>query len=336
MENKLVSIIIPVYNCEKYIEGAIRSTLNQSYENIEVIAVNDGSGDNSKALIEKFAEKDKRVILVDKENGGVSSARNAGINAAKGEYIMFLDADDEYLPSAVEDMLGELEDDTELLVGSLRKIWIKTHDCNFDRLCITKNDLLNCFFDYNKYFYFSCGNVYLADIIKRHSLRFNEKVHFSEDYEFNLNYIKHTENKLKVIDKLVYNYYIYRSGSHEKRDYPKRDIDVILGFFGGRENMPEEIYNETVRRYLLRCVFRTMSWYGKKKTAEYVKTAFEECKEYITDEILFLTFSDTQAKYLIKDDYLSFTDDFFKTHKKQIIEKYRFAISKFAVKILKK
>ncbi len=334
MQNKLVSIIIPVYNCEKYIEGAIESALNQSYSDIEVIAVNDGSKDNSKELIERLAEKDKRVILVDKKNGGVSSARNAGIEAARGEYITFLDADDEYLPYALETMLTELESDTELLVCSHRKIWIKSHDCQYNNQNITKNDLYESFFDYNKYFHFCWGNIYLADIIKKNCLKFNENVSFSEDYEFNLNYIKHTDKILKVCDKLVYNYYICRSGEHEKRDYPKRDIDVIINFFDGKDNIPSQIYDETVRRYLTRCVERTMSWYGVKKTAEALSFSFNECSEFITPEILEKAFGKEQAERILENDYISFTKRYFNEHKKNIYNKYRYYISRFIVKLI--
>jgi glycosyltransferase involved in cell wall biosynthesis len=94
MEKNLVSIIVPIYNVEKYIEKCVKSILEQDYKNIEVILVDDGSPDGSPKLIDKFKKMDSRVIVLHKPNGGVSSARNAGIDIAKGEYILFIDGDD--------------------------------------------------------------------------------------------------------------------------------------------------------------------------------------------------------------------------------------------------
>ena len=88
----LISIIVPVYNVEKFLTRCIESILNQDYSNIELILVNDGSKDNSGKICDKYAEIDERIRVIHKENGGLSSARNAGINIAKGEYIVFIPA----------------------------------------------------------------------------------------------------------------------------------------------------------------------------------------------------------------------------------------------------
>lgn len=94
MESGKISVIVPVYNTGKYLERCLGSLRNQSYKNIEFICVNDGSTDNSLALLQNNALQDDRVIIIDKENEGVSSARNAGLQIASGEYIMFVDSDD--------------------------------------------------------------------------------------------------------------------------------------------------------------------------------------------------------------------------------------------------
>ena len=92
--NDLISVVVPAYNIENYIERCIKSILNQTYSNIEVIIVDDGSTDNTGSIIDKYALKDHRVIPLHKENGGVSSARMEGIDRAKGEWIGFVDGDD--------------------------------------------------------------------------------------------------------------------------------------------------------------------------------------------------------------------------------------------------
>ena len=91
---ELVSVIVPIYNVEKYLERCIKSIINQTYQNIEILLVNDGSPDNSKAIMEKYAKKDKRIVCCYKENGGLSDARNYGIKKSKGKYVCFIDSDD--------------------------------------------------------------------------------------------------------------------------------------------------------------------------------------------------------------------------------------------------
>lgn len=102
MKQKLVSIIVPIYNVESYLSECIESLLNQSYTNLEIILVNDGSTDSSGELCEKYKEKDKRICVIHKENGGLSDARNAGLLQAKGEYVIFIDSDDYVNLSMVE------------------------------------------------------------------------------------------------------------------------------------------------------------------------------------------------------------------------------------------
>ena len=89
-----VSLIVPVYNVEKYLGKCLESCRNQTLNDLEIICVDDGSTDSSGRILDEFAAEDSRVIVIHKENGGVSSARNAGLKAANGELIMFLDADD--------------------------------------------------------------------------------------------------------------------------------------------------------------------------------------------------------------------------------------------------
>lgn len=94
MLNMKISIILPVYNTEKYLEKCLDSLVNQSYKDIEIVCVNDGSTDQSLIILEKYALEDTRIVIVNKENGGLSSARNAGLEVIHGEYVMFVDSDD--------------------------------------------------------------------------------------------------------------------------------------------------------------------------------------------------------------------------------------------------
>lgn len=105
MENNKVSIIVPIYNTEKYLKRCIESIINQTYSNLEVILVNDGSTDDSIKICKEYAKKDSRIILVNKENGGLSDARNKGLDLATGEYISFVDGDDFIHISMIEELI---------------------------------------------------------------------------------------------------------------------------------------------------------------------------------------------------------------------------------------
>ena len=105
MKNGKTSIIIPAYNAQSYIERAIESALRQTYDDIEIIIINDGSTDKTGEIIEEYSQKHTNIKVISTDNGGVSRARNIGIDNSSGEYIVFLDADDELLPYSVENMV---------------------------------------------------------------------------------------------------------------------------------------------------------------------------------------------------------------------------------------
>ena len=107
--SKKVSIIVPVYNIENYIEGCIKSLVYQTYNKIEIILVNDGSTDNSLSVCERFAVSDNRIKIVNKANGGLSSARNSGIDVANGDFIMFIDGDDYIACNTLSELVLQIE-----------------------------------------------------------------------------------------------------------------------------------------------------------------------------------------------------------------------------------
>ncbi len=116
MSNPLVSVIIPVYNAENFIEQTIQSVLNQTIQDFEIIVSNDGSKDNSGAVIQALQKKDNRIIYISKSNSGVSDTRNMGVENAKGKYLAFLDADDIWKQDNLEKRLA--------VVKATNKIWI--------------------------------------------------------------------------------------------------------------------------------------------------------------------------------------------------------------------
>ena len=111
----LISVIIPVYNVERYLDECIKSIVNQTYENLEIILVDDGSPDNCPRMCDDWAKKDERIRVIHKENGGLASARNAGMNICTGEYISFVDSDDWMELNAYESLLKYFDDKTDIV-----------------------------------------------------------------------------------------------------------------------------------------------------------------------------------------------------------------------------
>ena len=116
MDKNRLSIIIPVYNAEEYLDRCLESVVDQSFTSYEVILVDDGSSDSSPLICDRYSATDPRFRTIHKANGGVSSARNAGLNLAKGEYVMFVDSDDALLPDALERMFEEVVDE-DIVIG---------------------------------------------------------------------------------------------------------------------------------------------------------------------------------------------------------------------------
>ena len=125
MKNKKVSLIIPVYNTEKqYLQKCLESAIAQTYSNMEIILVDDGSTDGSADLVDEFAGKDHRVLVIHQQNGGESNARNTGLRAACGDYIAFMDCDDFIEPQMYEQLVQALEEnDADMAFGHFDAYW---------------------------------------------------------------------------------------------------------------------------------------------------------------------------------------------------------------------
>lgn len=202
---KKISIIIPVYNIEKYIEECILSILNQTYKNFELILINDGSKDKSGEICDKF-KKDSRVKIFHKKNGGVSSARNIGIENATGEYLLFVDGDDCLEKNTLEVIKDKIENNDMLIYGYKEKYVKKEY--NFH---MTENEKIENSYQTiqnvvsNKYGGYIFNKVFKKSIILKENLRFNTKIHMCEDMLFVINYLKHCNN-IKIVENIMYIY----------------------------------------------------------------------------------------------------------------------------------
>lgn len=210
MERNLVSIILPVYNAEKQLKRSVDSILRQSYQNIELILVNDGSVDNSEQVCRAYADQDDRVRLITQENGGPSKARNTGLQNARGQYLQFVDADDYIEANAVELLAAEMEAGNDLAIcGFIAESDHKptrTHRPD-KKQGMMKKDFLNNFGELFQGFYINYlwNKMYRLDKVSANQILFDIEMRWGEDLVFNLDYLKHC-SKISVMDHALYHY----------------------------------------------------------------------------------------------------------------------------------
>ena len=210
VDDFLISVIIPAYNAEKYINRCISSVLKQTYKFYEIIIVNDGSTDRTKEICEKFVGAYKGFTLINSENRGVSGARNLGLQKASGRYVFFLDADDMIFPDALETLATNVAN-TDWVIGNFVSYnqKMRTQKCNLqyfqEKIHKGIPDELPELVK-SRNFHFVWGKLYDKNIIKEKGLLFDRSYNYGEDLLFNLNYFIHINNFV-VTQKVVYKYY---------------------------------------------------------------------------------------------------------------------------------
>lgn len=217
MTTPLISVIVPVYRVEVYLERCVKSILSQTYKNLEVILVDDGSPDQCPAICDACAEKDARVKVIHQENKGLSGARNAGIDAASGEYLAFVDSDDYVSPHFIEE-LYQLLQDTGCAIGQCRFSYVKGDGLveeGDSAFCIYRGESLmeqlygpeekaTCFV-------VAWNKLYRAELFKETGIRYPEgRIHEDEATTYRL---FHEAKKLVFLDRALYGYYTENGGS---------------------------------------------------------------------------------------------------------------------------
>lgn len=231
--SNLVSIIVPVYNVEKYIHRCVDSILNQTYRNLEIILVDDGSPDNCGSICEEYAQQDDRIKVIHKENGGLGFARNSGLDIATGDYVAFVDGDDYIGTNHIEKLLRALQrSQADACMGGHTKAYVNHYEQRPNPLAgseIENEAVLTqllpkmCGIDNTgRYVDMSVWlALYSRRIIADYHLRFvSERVLASEDLVFNFSFYSHAE-KVTIIDSNEY-YYCDNEGSLTTRYKPDR------------------------------------------------------------------------------------------------------------------
>ncbi len=247
-----ISIIVPVYNVEKYLTKCLQSLVNQTFRDIEIICVNDGSTDNSLAVLNDFACSDSRVKVITQDNSGVSSARNRGITESTAQYLMFLDGDDYYTPHACELAYEKIE-----ATGADVGVFGITELYGFIMLsCIVNKNIKKVCKkavepDLWKFQTYSVNKIYKKSFLFEQNLKFPVGVKTAEDLIFSLSCL-FKNPKYCFIDKPLYVYRKNRKNSVTTGDSGvKNDLDALKLFYQSEvfQQQAEEIQLKVIEKF---------------------------------------------------------------------------------------
>lgn len=266
----MISIIVPIYNAESSIDKCIQSILDQSYQNFELILVNDGSTDHSGKVCDDYKVSDQRVIVKHKPNGGVSSARNVGLDLVQGKYIMFVDSDDWIEKGALEIIHQSiLSCNSDALIFGIVKSLVSDHKVIKSELNgLYKQGKINIKELVNNFIYYlnsvgmqpSWMYVFKSDIIEGQQLKFNENSVLYEDFDFNLRYLKCC-HVIKFIPNALYHYQVCTTVDQlakRKKENIVPDISAVchslldlLYYHDAKEDVMKQAYAYMLPMYTL-------------------------------------------------------------------------------------
>ena len=297
IENPKISIIVPVYKVEKWIHQCIDSLINQTLKDIEIICIDDGSPDNCGKILDNYAKQDDRITVIHQKNKGVSSARNAGIDKSKGEYITFVDSDDYVEKEAYETAYKwAKEDNVDLLQMGHRTFKDGEEEKNIKHKNFSNSKVLNLeeFLKKNNYFVWS--KIFKSEIIKRDNIKFVESIPLAEDTCFS-HMVFPGARKFKVIPGKFYNYRIregsaVRTWNREKFDN-KYMLDIIHSVYDswnkrnlieGREHILLKYIFDTIKSHITKSDYadEILNLINEKLNSEKV---LAKCPSWIKEEI---------------------------------------------------
>lgn len=281
MHAPLVSIIIPVYNVEPYIRRCVYSVINQTYNNLEIILVNDGSNDNSPQICDELAKIDKRIIVIHKKNGGLSDARNAGLDICRGEFISFIDSDDWVNENFIKTLLSQaLKLNADIIIGeNIRTDGIIPvfTQAPQTKLYSAKEALLHLFSQNHVAFVISCGKLYKRNLFS--SLRFPiGKYH--ED-EFTTYILFYKSKKIVYTTEILY-YYYQRAGSIVSTRHPWD----VLEYLEQRYLFFKEKQERDLLPYLLPPLcwqFLCAYWHESHQSKDNASNYLKQLRIYVND-----------------------------------------------------
>jgi len=253
---KLVSIIVPVYNTETFLDECIESIQNQTYSNIEIILVDDGSTDQSGSICDRYAEKDARIHVIHKENGGNTSARKKGLSCSHGEYIVFVDSDDRITERLVQDLKKEMEDSlSDIVISNVVRILpygeIEVKNMFLPGVYEKTSDLIKNMFYYQQtdepgIVPYLVAKMYKRELITRGFEEFPDNIQQAEDRAMVFWCVLHA-NRISFLGKCYYKYNIHENGMCGSQD--ERFLEKITQFYVFTKRMFEK---QTESEHLLK------------------------------------------------------------------------------------
>lgn len=214
--NSKVSIIVPIYNVAKYLPTCLDSIINQTHQNLEILLIDDGSTDDSGNIADSYAKKDSRITVIHQKNQGQSAARNYGLSLASGDYISFVDGDDEVKPDFIEKLLSAHQESTALSVCGIHYKRLQSNSVSdvyinplrSRRPGESQKSYILYLLAIDGRLYSSVNKLYLAKTAK--SCHFDTKLNFAEDTKFVLDYLKKSHGNISFVLEPLY---IYNSGT---------------------------------------------------------------------------------------------------------------------------
>lgn len=283
IKKDLVSIIIPVYNAENYIEECLKSIISQTYSNIEIIIINDGSSDHSESICKKYNDIDNRIKLISIENKGVSDARNLGINNSKGKYLTFIDSDDIIAPDYIELLIKDTDSNCLNICKYLTFSDTFTYDTtDYTTITISKKEFINLY--EMKLFNTPCCKLYNKKIINDNNILFDTKLSIGEDLLFNLKYYDKI-NEVKVIDKKLY-FYRYHGAGTLSTKYTKDMKKIQFMLINELDNFFIEIKpNKNLNKLIMERITTIIENEFNNKNVGFLKRYFNSIKILNNKEI---------------------------------------------------
>ncbi len=225
--DKFVSVIVPVYNAKNTIEKCVKSILDGEHKNLECVLVNDGSTDGSGKICDELAKLDRRVVVLHKENGGVSSARNLGIKNANGKYVTFVDSDDEisldYIKSMCEhDCELVCAGQTSIMKSELRKTIFTNEEQQYN---VNRENTLKLL--QGAWLSYICTKLFVTDVIRKNDIALDEDLCFAEDTLFVIKYMM-CINRVKIITNCGYYYTVNEQGTSLSKVFSRRKVESGL------------------------------------------------------------------------------------------------------------
>ena len=287
MSNIKVSVIVPVFNVESYLNESLDSILNQTLKDIEIICINDGSTDNSLDILETYSKKDKRIKIISKENEGQGVARNVGLDNAQGEYISFVDSDDFIKRDMLEKLYNKAENnDLDLVMCKVSSFDNETHEVDDDLWYYS----LKCFDGFKKDVFNNLdtkkftdsisvtpyNKLYKRSFIEANNIRFPDKYIFEDEVFFYNVYLK--AKRISLVDENLYYYRTNRKGSTVSKSSDNDYIDVIYIFRLIRDLLVETGYVDVYKEKVYNRFIHLTLWRFSQTAPKYRQNFFNLMK----------------------------------------------------------